>query len=137
MAIFECRLGRWIGAIFAEPSPSRFVVDESGRAVGGDFHLVAMDASVAIFWQAVAANLDAGIEPTVHQDLEAQFEVTVGFRTEEGVGTPLDGGSLDDALFYFIMRRAILLFPSFQALAVEEGDEILWRRRWAHRPAGA
>lgn len=109
-----------------EPSAARFIIDTArpGTAAGVYLELVAVDASVLIALEALAAQLYAGVEGVVNAEVELEDEVAVCLLgAEEGVLGVRLGVAYDGAVLNAVVGLAAALCPAAEALAVEEGGE--------------
>ena len=84
-----------------------------------------MDLAVFVVGEALAAELDAGVEVGVDFEFEFEDEVAVVFvGAEEGV-RGLGGGDADDlAVLHAVLGFAATLGPAVEVLAVEEGGPV-------------
>ena len=82
-----------------------------------------MDATVLVTFEALAAQLHAGVEGVIHAEIELKDEVAVVLLgAEEGVlGVDL-GVAYDGAVLDAVVSFAAALCPARKGFAVEEGS---------------
>lgn len=127
VAGFEGEAGAVVVGEVLEPASAAFVVEAGGptAVTGVDLALVAVDLAVFVVGEALAAELDAGVEVGVDFEFEFEDEVAVVFvGAEEGVGGLGDGDADDLAVFDAVFGFAAALGPAVEVLAVEEGGPV-------------
>ena len=124
LVVLEGALGGHVLDHGIEPASTGFVINATrpGACAGVYLELIAVDAAVLIVLAAVAAELNAGVEVGINEELEFEDEVgLVLLGTEErvvGIGL---GVAHDGAVHDFVSGLASALGPTAEVFAVEEG----------------
>jgi hypothetical protein len=123
VAGFEGEAGAVVVGEVVQPAAAAFIINAGGPAAvaGIDLALVAVDLAVFVVGEALAAELDAGVEVGIDLEFELEDEVAVVFvGEEEGVRGLGDGDADDLAVFDAVFGFAAALGPAVEVLAVEE-----------------